>query len=580
MTLLEAALACIRRGWSVCPCDGKITMYEGGYKNATTDEAQVRAWWTKTPNANPGIAPGKSGTTALDIDTGLADEESLRAFMRERNIPMTFAVRTGKRPQYRVQLHFQGCGGESFNGWTDGDFGGDLRATWGHVMAPGSIHPESGEPYAVLWDVPLAPVPAWVRGLKAHRKERVLDPAAPITEWRNDAMIRILGKMRADGADDEMIRSFAIRTNETRVQPPLDEDELERIISNACNYAPGAPDPVPVLSVKKETPEPKDWRELFHTKDEVLNCPPPTFLIEQFLQRQAICAIAAPVGQRKSIIALNVARSLVTKEPLFGVLPVLNQPSRVLYLCPEMGLVSLSERVRKIGIGDRLGDTLFVRSMNLGGLDLTRIPDAALDGSVLIIDTAIRFMSGDENSAKDTKDFSDILFNLQRRQGQHGAIVVLYHSPKAAKDVSELTLENCMRGSGELGAAITDAHGTRLQDTSDGWNSESFIRHIKVRDYPGLDDFNVACDRATGVLTKTGDAGVKAVLNVRAGGNKANRDGMDEAARAIVKANAALTVRALIAKLQDAGIDRKKTWVTMARMEAAGTTGGVRLTSD
>lgn len=247
MTLLNAALYCIRRGWAVCPCNGKVTMYDGGYKNATTDEEQVRAWWTKTPNANPGFVPGKSANTVVDIDTGLTGEESLRAFMRERNIPMTFAVRSGSRPAFKVHLYFQGCGGESFNGWTDGEYGGDLRATWGHVMAPGSIHPESGEPYTVLWDVPLAPVPDWVRSLKAHRKERVVDPTAPITEWRNDAMIRILGKMRADGADDEMIRAFAMRTNETRIQPPLDEDELERIISNACKYPLGNLDPVPVL---------------------------------------------------------------------------------------------------------------------------------------------------------------------------------------------------------------------------------------------------------------------------------------------------------------------------------------------
>jgi hypothetical protein len=317
------------------------------------------------------------------------------------------------------------------------------------------------------------------------------------------------------------------------------------------------------------SPEPiTDWRDLFHTKDEILNCPPPTFLIDQFLQRQAICAIAAPVGQRKSIIALNVARSLVTKEPLFGVLPVLNQPSRVLYLCPEMGLVSLSERVRNIGVGGYIRDTLFVRSMNRGNLELMDIPDAALEGCVLIVDTAIRFMSGDENSAKDTKGFSDILFHLQRKQGQDGAIVVLYHSPKATKDASELTLENCMRGSGELGAAITDAHGTRLQDPTNGWESESFIRHIKVRDYPGLDDFNVVCERATGILVKSGDA--KAVLSVKTGGYKANRDGMDDAAHALIKAHPDLSIRDTVQLLKASGIKREKTWVSDAKFALRG----------
>lgn len=243
MTMLDVALACIKRAWYVFPCGGKVPLYEGAFKDATLDEDKVREWWTATPNANPGIAAGKSVITVLDIDTGLTDEDSLREFMRERGIPETFAVRTGKRPDYRVQLYFQGCGGESFNGWQDGEFKGDIRATWGHVMAPGSIHPESKEPYSVLWDVPLTPVPAWVAGLKVQKKARNVSGNEPITEWRNDAMIRLLGKMRDAGFSDDMLRAYALQANAERFVPPLDEDELERLVENACKFPIGKPDP-------------------------------------------------------------------------------------------------------------------------------------------------------------------------------------------------------------------------------------------------------------------------------------------------------------------------------------------------
>jgi hypothetical protein len=223
-----------------------------------------------------------------------------------------------------------------------------------------------------------------------------------------------------------------------------------------------------------------------------------------------------------------------------------------------------------MGLGDSVGESLFLRSMNLGNLDLADIPPKALEGSVLIIDTAIRFMKGDENSAKDMQSFSEVLFNLQRLQGPDGAIMVLYHSPKATKDASELTLENCMRGSGELGAAVTDAHGTRLQDPTDAYKSGSFIRHIKCRDYEGVEDFEVRCD-AAGILTKTGDAGVKAVLSVKAGGFKSNRDGLDDAARVIIKANPDASLRDIVKLLKDAGITRQKTWVSDARFALKGT---------
>jgi hypothetical protein len=58
-----------------------------------------------------------------------------------------------------------------------------------------------------------------------------------------------------------------------------------------------------------------------------------------------------------------------------------------------------------------------------------------------------------------------------------------------------------------------------------------------------------------------------AVIITTPGGNKANRDGKDDDARAVIQANATMTVRALVAKLAALGIDRKKTWVTNARLE-------------
>lgn len=50
------------------------------------------------------------------------------------------------------------------------------------------------------------------------------------------------------------------------------------------------------------------------------------------------------------------------------------------------------------------------------------------------------------------------------------------------------------------------------------------------------------------------------------GRNKANRDGEDEAAKAVIRANDALTVQALVKKLAALGIKRGKTWVSTARI--------------
>jgi putative DNA primase/helicase len=81
-----AALQYARRGWKVFPCrerDGEpYTTANGtpkhpkakqpyignGFKNATTDERQIRDWWKRWPQALIGFAIGESGYFALDFD--------------------------------------------------------------------------------------------------------------------------------------------------------------------------------------------------------------------------------------------------------------------------------------------------------------------------------------------------------------------------------------------------------------------------------------------------------------------------------------------------------------------------------
>lgn len=580
-------------------------MTPDGFKSATLDEHQVREWWLNTPDANVAIATGASGLCVVDVDHGLSCVDDLDDWLDRHGLYYTYAVRTGRRPEFGIQLYYSGFGLKS-TGWRLDDSSGDIRCSTGYVMAAGSIHP-SGEAYEVVASDELKAVPDFVRSLT----QRASDPGvvmavddATADEWKtwlleylayNQIETRDYEKRVTNGWWIGIVCPWVMEHGsgpgaESSTGAAILDGKVVFVCSHGTCQAAGRdtnafkdfngpyphPEPVeePTVTLGTGLPLPKerkpvDWRTLFHTQEDIESCPPPTFFIEDFLAKQAICALAAPVAQRKSLIALNVARSLITGDPLFGFLPVRNRPRRVLYLCPEMGLISVSERVKKIGLTGHVGQTLFIRSMNLGNLDLLDIPEDALQGSVLVVDTAIRFMKGDENSAADMQAFSETLFELQRRQGPDGAILVLYHSPKATKDASELTLENCMRGSGELGAAITDAHGTRLQDPSDEYGSASYIRHIKKRDYRGREDFEVKGDE-TGLLTRDGDGSGKVVLAVNTG-FKGNRDGQDEAAREIVRANLDKTVREIVSVLSAMGIKRGRTWVSDTKISLQGT---------
>lgn len=74
--MLAAALTYAGWGWKVFPCHpgGKTPMSRHGVKDATTDEAKIRAWWRSAPAANIGVACG--GTfDVIDIDTPKAGAE-------------------------------------------------------------------------------------------------------------------------------------------------------------------------------------------------------------------------------------------------------------------------------------------------------------------------------------------------------------------------------------------------------------------------------------------------------------------------------------------------------------------------
>lgn len=64
------ALRYADRGWHIFPCDEKKAPHtEHGFKDASTDPAQITAWWARWPDANIGLATGEScGLFVIDID--------------------------------------------------------------------------------------------------------------------------------------------------------------------------------------------------------------------------------------------------------------------------------------------------------------------------------------------------------------------------------------------------------------------------------------------------------------------------------------------------------------------------------
>jgi AAA domain len=303
------------------------------------------------------------------------------------------------------------------------------------------------------------------------------------------------------------------------------------------------------------------WGEIFHTREEFESAPPVTFLIEGFLQREGVTAIAAPVRERKTLIALNIVHALVTGEKLFDHFEVVKRPECVLYLCPEVSLGPFKDRIQKIGLAEHVGKRFFFRTLSKDGTVKLNSEDLreCLPGSVVFLDTAIRFLEGDENSSKDVRLFADTIFSLLK----HGAesVVMLHHSPKDMGDM--MTLESAMRGSGDMGAFLACCWGTRLQDPQHPYESPSYLENLKQRDFEST-PFELTCTRDCRMHI-VGDPATRAVRLQTRRGNPGNKDGKDQEAEAVIRANLSLSVRELEERLAGLDIKRGRTWVSKAR---------------
>jgi hypothetical protein len=156
------------------------------------------------------------------------------------------------------------------------------------------------------------------------------------------------------------------------------------------------------------------WTTLFHSHDDIVNAPPVRYAIEGFLQEDGITAIGAPPANSKTFTMLAMARALLEGGRLFHHFAVNRIATRVLYLIPECGLSPFVHRLKLFHLIDHVrNQRLFCRTLSATGrLSLTD-PQLleAVQGADVFLDTAVRFMEGDENSAGEQREFAELLFD-------------------------------------------------------------------------------------------------------------------------------------------------------------------------
>lgn len=274
--LARSALWYARHGWRVFPCipGRKEPAVKGWQRQATTDERQVRRWWSEWPGpaGNIGIACGPaSGLYVLDVDQHQLDGEQslILAIDRCGDLPAGPVQRTGSGGRQLFYRYPDGldCPNTTGNArWLSARSrrgfgpGVDTRGKGGFVVVPPSIHP-CGDAYRWLTgphEAELQPLPAtWIARLK-----RVADPPrievplrpiqglGPIIRERAERLIDRVKSARPGNRNDELNRvvyALAMRCREglmewaavypnvraAALQAGLDPVEVERTIRSA-----------------------------------------------------------------------------------------------------------------------------------------------------------------------------------------------------------------------------------------------------------------------------------------------------------------------------------------------------------
>lgn len=137
VSLHAAALWYVEQGLHVFPLTpgSKVPLpRSGGFKDATTDPAQVDAWWSSNPALNIGIATGHL-VDVIDIDGALGQASRLAHWQMLEQIPNLGRVSTPRPGGMHLYVPASGKGNKA--GLLPGI---DYRGLGGYVVAPPSVN--------------------------------------------------------------------------------------------------------------------------------------------------------------------------------------------------------------------------------------------------------------------------------------------------------------------------------------------------------------------------------------------------------------------------------------------------------
>lgn len=237
-----------------CHSPGKHPRISDWTRLATTNEQQIRQWWSDYPLSNIGIATGAdSKIVVLDIDPKSGGVDSMNRIVAEHGqLPPTLVVQTGSGGWHYYFKHPGGrLGNVQGSGTVASPIGAglDFRGDGGMVVAPPSLHVTGGA-YRWVSRSTLLEMPQWLlTKLTEHKKSSqaasftsqvtVADDGTIPEGQRHRTLIAWAGSMRSKGLGYAAIQAALTVENQTRFATPKEQSEVDRIVKWICRFPAG-----------------------------------------------------------------------------------------------------------------------------------------------------------------------------------------------------------------------------------------------------------------------------------------------------------------------------------------------------
>lgn len=229
----EAALAYAERGWPVLPLRGKRPATQHGVHDASTNTEVIIKRFAKNPNV--GIQTGQaSGLVVIDIDPRNGGDATLDELIECYGpLPETLTAETGGGG-FHLVYRYPG-------GRLKGKLGAgiDVKSNGGYIVAPPSVHPDTGKPYIWRQRGNIVPMPDWMLEILQTPISPVLADSSIHQGERNTVLLEVAGRLKRQGISSFQLETKMHEENLLRCNPPLPDDEVSALANKISSMADG-----------------------------------------------------------------------------------------------------------------------------------------------------------------------------------------------------------------------------------------------------------------------------------------------------------------------------------------------------